>query len=140
MTGGDIPVSRVEWEGAVRIIRSAFPPVDLFEDIADPADWPLLISAEQKTNPRVMASIGNLDLVPVDDDVDRALDARQVTDALASLSVDHRQVLIETYYRGRSVAEAATALGVPPGTVKSRTYYALRALRLVLEERGVTEP
>ncbi len=62
----DISVSRVEWKGAVRIIRSAFPPIDLFEDIADPADWPLLISAEQKTNPRIMATIGNLDLVPVD--------------------------------------------------------------------------
>ena len=61
-----LPVSRVEWKGAVRIIRSAFPPIDLFEDIADPADWPLLISAEQKTNPRIMATIGNLDLVPVD--------------------------------------------------------------------------
>jgi len=61
-----IPVSRVEWTGAVRIIHSAFPPIDLFEDIADPADWPLLISAEQKTNPRIMATIGNLDLVPVE--------------------------------------------------------------------------
>ena len=60
------PVSHVEWKGAVRIIRSAFPPIDLFEDIADPADWPLLISAEQKTNPRIMATIGNLDLVPID--------------------------------------------------------------------------
>ena len=60
----DIPVSRIAWTGAVRIIRSAFPPIDLFEDIADPADWPLLISAEQKTNPRIMATIGNLDLVP----------------------------------------------------------------------------
>jgi len=59
-----LPVSSVEWTGAVRIIRSAFPPIDLFEDIADPADWPLLISAEQKTNPRIMATIGNLDLVP----------------------------------------------------------------------------
>lgn len=58
------PVTRVEWQGAVRIIRSIFPPIDLFEDISDPADWPLLISAEQKTNPRVMATIGNLDLVP----------------------------------------------------------------------------
>lgn len=67
MTGTeDLAVSRVEWTGAVRIIRSAFPPIDLFEDIADPADWPLLISAEQKTNPRIMATIGNLDLVPVD--------------------------------------------------------------------------
>ena len=61
-----IPVAQVEWKGAVRIIRSAFPPIDLFEDIADPADWPLLISAEQKTNPRIMATIGNLDLVPAD--------------------------------------------------------------------------
>lgn len=62
--GENLPVSRVKWTGAVRIIRSAFPPIDLFEDIADPADWPLLISAEQKTNPRIMATIGNLDLVP----------------------------------------------------------------------------
>ena len=54
----------VRWPGAVRIIRSVFPPIDLFEDIADPADWPLLIAAEQKTNPRLMETIGNLDLVP----------------------------------------------------------------------------
>ncbi len=59
-----VPVSHVEWQGAVRIIRSIFPPIDLFEDIADPADWPLLVSAEMKTNPRLMESIGNLDLVP----------------------------------------------------------------------------
>lgn len=54
----------VQWRGAARIIRSIFPPIDLFEDIADPADWPLLLSAEQKTNPRLMESVGNLDLVP----------------------------------------------------------------------------
>lgn len=67
MTGAEnIPISRIEWKSAVRIIRSAFPPIDLFEDIADPADWPLLISAEQKTNPRIMATIGNFDLVPVE--------------------------------------------------------------------------
>ena len=58
------PVSTVNWEAAVRIIRSNYPPIDLFEDIADPADWPLLISAEQKTNPRLMENIGNLELVP----------------------------------------------------------------------------
>jgi len=61
----DIPVSHISWKSAVRIIRSSFPPIDLFEDIADPEDWALLISAEQKTNPRIMASIGNLDLVPI---------------------------------------------------------------------------
>ncbi|WP_262333377.1 RES family NAD+ phosphorylase [Bosea sp. BH3] len=61
-----LPVSPIQWRGVVRIIRSIFPPVDLFEDIADPADWPLLIAAEQKTNPRLMETIGNLDLVPPD--------------------------------------------------------------------------
>jgi hypothetical protein len=61
-----IPIATVAWPGAVRIIRSLYPPVDLFEDIADPADWPLLIAAEQKTNPRLMETIGNLDLVPPD--------------------------------------------------------------------------
>jgi len=59
-----IPVSPVRWERGVRIIRSSFPPIDLFEDIADPADWPLILAAEQKTNPRLVESIGNLDLVP----------------------------------------------------------------------------
>lgn len=58
------PLSAVMWKAAVRIIRSVFPPIDLFEDIADPADWPLLIAAEMKTNPRLMTTIGNLDLVP----------------------------------------------------------------------------
>ena len=59
-----LPVSTIKWESAVRIVRSIYPPIDLFEDIADPADWPLLISAEQKTNPRLMENIGNLSLVP----------------------------------------------------------------------------
>lgn len=60
----DPPLADIEWRGAVRIIRSAHPPIDLFEDIADPADWPLLLAAEQKTNPRLVESIGRLDLVP----------------------------------------------------------------------------
>ena len=59
-----VPVAEVDWRGSVRIIRSIFPPIDLFEDIADPADWPLLLAAEQKTNPRLMEAVGNLDLVP----------------------------------------------------------------------------
>jgi hypothetical protein len=59
-----VPTSRVGWSGARRIIRSLYPPIDLFEDVADPEDWPLLIAAEQKTNPRLMETIGALDLVP----------------------------------------------------------------------------
>jgi RNA polymerase sigma-70 factor (ECF subfamily) len=78
-----------------------------------------------------------LAVLPAADDIDRALESWTVAEALADLSPQHRAVLIETYYRGLSVAEAATVLGVPPGTVKSRTYYALRALKLALEERGL---
>lgn len=78
-----------------------------------------------------------LAVLPAADDLDRALESWTVAEALADLSPQHRAVLVETYYRGRSVAETAAVLGVPPGTVKSRTYYALRALKLALEERGL---
>jgi RNA polymerase sigma-70 factor (ECF subfamily) len=79
-----------------------------------------------------LASVAGLD------QVEGALDRIVVTDALESLSAEHRAVIVETYYRGRTVAEAAVVLGIPPGTVKSRCYYALRALKLALAERGVT--
>ncbi len=59
-----LPIADIAWPSAVRIIRSRHPPIDLFEDIADPVDWPLLLSAEQKTNPRLMETIGVLDAVP----------------------------------------------------------------------------
>ena len=72
-----------------------------------------------------------------DDDADRTLESWAVADALASLRPDHRRVIVETYYRGCSVAEAAATLGIPPGTVKSRTFYALKALKLALQERGL---
>lgn len=73
------------------------------------------------------------------DETDRAVEAWTVAEALARLSPQHREVLVECFYQGRSVAEAAARLGVPPGTVKSRTHYALRSLRLILAEMGVTE-
>jgi RNA polymerase sigma-70 factor (ECF subfamily) len=79
-----------------------------------------------------------LQLIPADDELERALQAWQVADALRNLSADHRAALIETYYLGRSVNEAGRALGVPPGTVRSRCYYALKALRLALQEKGYT--
>ncbi|WDR05529.1 RES family NAD+ phosphorylase [Devosia rhodophyticola] len=59
------PRTRVRWPQYFRLINSAYPPIDLFEDIADPRDWNLLASAEAKTNPRIAESIGKLDLVPV---------------------------------------------------------------------------
>jgi RNA polymerase sigma-70 factor (ECF subfamily) len=68
------------------------------------------------------------------DDVDRLLQRRALEDALYRLKPKHRDVLMEIYYEGRSIAETADRLGVPLGTVKSRTYHALRALRPLLQE------
>jgi RNA polymerase sigma-70 factor (ECF subfamily) len=73
-----------------------------------------------------------------DDTTDQLLLSWVVAEALTHLSADHRTVLLECYYRGRSVAEVSRRLGVPEGTVKSRTHYALRALKLALEEMGVS--
>ena len=61
-----------------------------------------------------------------------------VSEALQALSAAHREVLNETILRDRTVNQAAEVLGIPVGTVKSRVYYALRALRVVLDERGVS--
>lgn len=91
-----------------------------------------------KTRPHVVTdTIPEASLGSVDDEIDLAVESWVVAEALAELSPDHRTVLVETFYRGRSVRQAATVLGVPEGTVKSRTYYALRALRVALTEHGV---
>ena len=74
----------------------------------------------------------------VDDRTDAVLDTWIVGDALTRLSADHRAVLEQCYYQGRTTSEAARVLGIPEGTVKSRAHYALRALRLALQEMGVT--
>jgi RNA polymerase sigma-70 factor (ECF subfamily) len=71
------------------------------------------------------------------DDSDELLMTWIVADAVSQLSPEHRAVLQECYFKQRPVAEAARRLGIPEGTVKSRTHYALRALRLALEEMGV---
>ena len=72
----------------------------------------------------------------VDEAFDRVLTAWQVEEALRMLSEEHRSALIEVHYKGRPYTDVALALGVPIGTVKSRVYYALKAMRLALEELG----
>jgi RNA polymerase sigma-70 factor (ECF subfamily) len=79
-----------------------------------------------------------LEQLPAQDELERSLRLMTISDALQDLSDAHREVLVETYFRGRTVNEAADELGLPQGTVRSRVFYALRALRNALEERGVT--
>lgn len=71
-----------------------------------------------------------------DDAIDQVLTAWQVDAALETLAEEHRRALVEVHWRGRPYAEVATELGVPEGTVKSRVYYGLRAMRAALEAGG----
>lgn len=72
------------------------------------------------------------------DATDALFEAILIEEALAALTADHRAVVIRAYFRGLTVAEMASELEIPPGTVKSRLHYGLRALRLALQEKGVT--
>lgn len=76
---------------------------------------------------------------PGEDMTEPVLDAWLIADALSSLSVEHRTAVVSAYYLGQTVAEIARREDVPEGTVKSRLHYALRAMRLALQERGVTQ-
>jgi RNA polymerase sigma-70 factor (ECF subfamily) len=79
-----------------------------------------------------------LEVMPAEDEIDKALWLMTLSDALDDLTPAHREALVETYFKGRTVNEAAEALGIPSGTVRSRVFYALRSMKLALEERGVT--
>jgi RNA polymerase sigma-70 factor, ECF subfamily len=70
------------------------------------------------------------------DDIDRLLTGLTIRRALTTLTPDHRQVLYEIFYRGHTARQAATTLGIPEGTVKSRTFYALRALAAAITDTG----
>lgn len=74
----------------------------------------------------------------VDDDLDRMADGWLVANALGSISPQHRDVIVELFYRRRPVAEVAALLDIPEGTVRSRCFYGLRALRKELEKQGIT--
>ena len=72
------------------------------------------------------------------DEVDSTLDKMLIADAMAQMSADHRAVVERSYYRGWTTAQIAADLDIAEGTVKSRLHYAVRALRLSLQEMGVT--
>jgi RNA polymerase sigma-70 factor (ECF subfamily) len=72
------------------------------------------------------------------DEVNSALDRMLLSEALAQLSPEHRAVVQRSYYLGWTTAQIADNLDIAEGTVKSRLHYAVRALRLTLQEMGVT--
>ena len=72
-----------------------------------------------------------------DDGLDAAVQGWMVAEGVQRLSPGHQAVIAAVYYQGRSVAEAAAVLGLPEGTIKSRCFYAVRALRAIFEEMGM---
>jgi RNA polymerase sigma-70 factor, ECF subfamily len=101
-----------------------------------------IVIDEQRRRKARPSEIGGAEVVEsvpaAADETDHLLRKVLVIEALQALSAAHREVLNETILRDRTVNQAAEVLGVPVGTVKSRVYYALKALRVVLAERGVT--
>jgi RNA polymerase sigma-70 factor, ECF subfamily len=96
---------------------------------------------DERRSARFRNEVGSLDSAPEDtapNEVDSALDRLLIGDAIAQLSEDHRAVIRRSYYLGWSTAQIAADLDIAEGTVKSRLHYAIRALRLTLQEMGVT--
>lgn len=79
--------------------------------------------------------------VPVTSDhAGAVVDSMALLHALAALRPHHRVVLVEVYYRGKTMSEAAKALGIPEGTVRSRIFHGLRSLRVLLAGSDAHEP
>jgi len=71
-----------------------------------------------------------------EDHVEKAMLGWQMESALERLDLEHRMVVTELYFNGRSGKEVAELFGLAEGTVRSRAFYALRMLRLLMEEAG----
>lgn len=75
----------------------------------------------------------------VDDHAPSVIEGMVIHQAIAALSPIHREILVEIYYRDRTVSDAAHVLDIPEGTVRSRIFYAMRALRgLLVDTDGTT--
>jgi RNA polymerase sigma-70 factor (ECF subfamily) len=94
------------------------------------------MSRARAVRPQIAAQGDPQDVIVLHDEIEQVLVAWQVEEALRMLSDEHRDALVEVHYKGRSYYEVAGERGVPVGTMKSRVYYALKAMRLALEELG----
>jgi len=141
LTGDRAAAEDVVQETLVRAWKHA---EDLVEGRGSVRGW-LLTVARNIVTDRVRARAARPTEVPESpatpaveaaDHAEAVVNQMVVLGLLDRLSADHRNVLVELYYRGRTVAEAAGVLGIPPGTVKSRSYHALRQLRAVMTEQA----
>lgn len=141
LTGGDMPFAEdVVQESLLRLWRKP----EMLQQCTDGVRaWLYTVARNQVIDDRRSARYARelkTDFVPersAPDEIGPAFDKWILSDALASLSADHRTAVVRAYYLGQTVADIAAHEGIPEGTVKSRLHYALRALRIALQERGV---
>jgi RNA polymerase sigma-70 factor (ECF subfamily) len=98
----------------------------------------LLIDANRAARARPTTVQGPAGEAGTDAGLEEILDRELVSAALQQLSPAHRTVLVETFYRGGTMATVARELGIPHGTARSRLHYALDAMRKQLEEHDAT--
>jgi RNA polymerase sigma-70 factor (ECF subfamily) len=141
LTGDRAAADDVVQETLLRAWRS---PRILEQDPATTRSWMFTVArhivideARSAHHRREIAMAETPDVVTADQ-TDTLFEAMLIEEALASLSIEHRTVIVRAYYGGLPIAEIAAELDIPPGTVKSRLHYGLRALRLALQEKGVT--
>jgi RNA polymerase sigma-70 factor (ECF subfamily) len=141
LTGDRAAADDVVQETLLRAWRT---PRILEQDPATTRSWMftvarnLVIDDARSAHHRREIAVAETPDVVTADATDALFEAILIEEALATLSVDHRTVIVRAYYGGLPINEIATELDIPPGTVKSRLHYGLRALRLALQEKGVT--
>ena len=96
----------------------------------------VVVDLARSRRSRHLPEVLEIGLTPPEEPIETALKSWEIEEGLRRISADHRRAIVEVYYRGRSSAEIAAEIGVPEGTVRSRLFYGLKALRLALEERG----
>jgi RNA polymerase sigma-70 factor, ECF subfamily len=139
--------SRAEDVVQETLLRAWQHPEVMTDSQRSPRAWMFTVARnmiiDEQRSPRIRKFGGSLDESgapeqSAPDEVDAALDRMLIADAMAQMSAEHRAVVERSYYRGWTTAQIAEDLQIAEGTVKSRLHYALRALRLELQKRGVT--
>lgn len=90
----------------------------------------------KRPSSRPLTSVEDLDEPAVADEVNQILDSMIVREALDSLGAGQAEVIRLAHEEGLTQAQIAERLKVPLGTVKTRTFHGMRALRVALGERG----
>jgi RNA polymerase sigma-70 factor (ECF subfamily) len=99
----------------------------------------VIYDASAEVKKHAVVSIDHLGETLGDDTMECAITRWQIESALQRLESDHRMIVIELYFNGRSGREVAELFGLPEGTVRRRAFVARKMLRHLLEEGGWNE-